>query len=619
MNQKELVELSGYQSIRNTDFAASGDVSYKEGAVLWLTTASDQVPGSKMNVKSFEREHLRIPAAVSDEKRDQIQWKASLHDLFSHRYVAHMHSPVIDAFMCSRNARHSVKNIFGEDSLFIPYDDPGLSLIKKAASELAVYRQHHNNEPGLIFLENNGIIIAADTAEDITVKRNDLTQKIIQQNGPVKVDILPYNAVMDKVLPVLRMLLSTGNPQVVRSINNTLVEKYCGNQQDFHKIAIPLTPATIDACRTRYMFIDQSQNADRIIESFRYQLPNFLNEYGYLPAIIVIKGAGIFAFAENYTEAGKRLDAFENHIKICHYALQSGGTKYLTPEQVTFIDNNRTETTVTGAGERGKFKNRIAVAAGNGKTLKEIASGLFSKGMNVIVACNNEAAGSSIINDLNNPGAVNKAIFIKTDAGDSESAMNVIYSAVRQCGGLDLLVTQTSVSGEITLENTSIADFASLNDNNNKGFFALAKYASEIMKLQNQADPEHFSDIIRINSVPPSGFNFLNHADEGLTQMFASELAPFRIKVNTIMHGHFFEDPVWSDPRTGILAGYLKSGRISGARNIDDVRKYLESMVPLKRGCRHEDILKAVFYIIDQEYETGQVIKVTGGLSVREL
>jgi sorbitol-6-phosphate 2-dehydrogenase len=33
----------------------------------------------------------------------------------------------------------------------------------------------------------------------------------------------------------------------------------------------------------------------------------------------------------------------------------------------------------------------------------------------------------------------------------------------------------------------------------------------------------------------------------------------------------------------------------------------------MKRGCRLEDVVKALLYIIDQEYETGQAFPVTGG------
>ncbi len=36
-------------------------------------------------------------------------------------------------------------------------------------------------------------------------------------------------------------------------------------------------------------------------------------------------------------------------------------------------------------------------------------------------------------------------------------------------------------------------------------------------------------------------------------------------------------------------------------------------MVPAGRGCRVEDVVKAIKYVIDQEYETGQAVMVTGG------
>ena len=46
---------------------------------------------------------------------------------------------------------------------------------------------------------------------------------------------------------------------------------------------------------------------------------------------------------------------------------------------------------------------------------------------------------------------------------------------------------------------------------------------------------------------------------------------------------------------------------------IDDVKRYYENQVPAGRGCTVEDVMKAIYYVIDQEYETGQAIPVTGG------
>ena len=50
-----------------------------------------------------------------------------------------------------------------------------------------------------------------------------------------------------------------------------------------------------------------------------------------------------------------------------------------------------------------------------------------------------------------------------------------------------------------------------------------------------------------------------------------------------------------------------------GAGSIEEVKAYYEGKVPLKRGCAVEDVMKAIYYIIDQEYETGQAVPVTGG------
>ena len=93
----------------------------------------------------------------------------------------------------------------------------------------------------------------------------------------------------------------------------------------------------------------------------------------------------------------------------------------------------------------------------------------------------------------------------------------------------------------------------------------------------------------------------------------ALELIDDGIKVNAICPGNFFDGPLWSDPQNGLFAQYLRTGKVPGAKTIEDVRKSYEDRVPMKRGCTTEDVMKAVYYIIDQQYETGQAIPVTGG------
>ena len=49
------------------------------------------------------------------------------------------------------------------------------------------------------------------------------------------------------------------------------------------------------------------------------------------------------------------------------------------------------------------------------------------------------------------------------------------------------------------------------------------------------------------------------------------------------------------------------------AKTVDDVRRAYEAKVPMGRGCTTDDVMRAIFYLIEQQYETGQALPVTGG------
>ncbi len=214
----------------------------------------------------------------------------------------------------------------------------------------------------------------------------------------------------------------------------------------------------------------------------------------------------------------------------------------------------------------------------------------------------------------------NQVIFQKSDISNIQSVSQLIKKTVENFGGLDLFISNAGILHAGSLEEMKPEVFQLMTKVNYEGFFLCTKEASAVLKLQNKFKPDHFSDIIQINSksgLQGSNKNFAYAGAKfggiGLTQSFALELAPYKIKVNAICPGNFFEGPLWADPEKGLFIQYLNTGKVPGAKNIEDVKKHYESQVPLNRGCQAEDVMKAIQYIVDQKYETGQAIPVTGG------
>jgi NAD(P)-dependent dehydrogenase (short-subunit alcohol dehydrogenase family) len=249
-----------------------------------------------------------------------------------------------------------------------------------------------------------------------------------------------------------------------------------------------------------------------------------------------------------------------------------------------------------------------------------IARKLFGEGANVVLLDINEDAGHKVAAELNAQKTPNRALFVKTDVTDLDSVSDAIYETILEFSGLDVMISNAGVLKAGGIEEMDPESFDFVTRVNYKGYFNCVKASAPVMKTQNRYGAANFGDIIQINSksgLEGSKKNFAyagsKFAGIGLTQSFAMELMCNRIKVNAICPGNFFEGPLWSDPEKGLFVQYLKAGKVPGAQTVEDVKRHYEALVPAGRGCRIEDVVKAIKYVIDQEYETGQAIPVTGG------
>ena len=284
-------------------------------------------------------------------------------------------------------------------------------------------------------------------------------------------------------------------------------------------------------------------------------------------------------------------------------------------------DAVQAQTADFGASRSLVVKNRIVLVTGGAQGFgEEITRGLVSAGALVFIADLNIKGAENLADKLNGEQGKTIAFAAEVNVGDEASVEKMTERIALLAGGLDLCVSNAGVLRAAAILEQDIASFRFVTDINYTAFAIVTKHCGLLMRAQNRCAPSWTTDIIQINS--KSGLDGSNKngayagskfGSIGLVQSFAKELVDYRIKVNAVCPGNFFDGPLWADPEKGLFVQYLRTGKVPGAKTIEEVKSYYEARVPMGRGCTGPDVIRAVLYLVEQVYETGQALPVTGG------
>ncbi|QQK78430.1 SDR family oxidoreductase [Salicibibacter cibarius] len=243
---------------------------------------------------------------------------------------------------------------------------------------------------------------------------------------------------------------------------------------------------------------------------------------------------------------------------------------------------------------------KVAIITGGGQGIGEqIAKTFGREGAKIVVAELNEETGSKVSSELRDSGI--ESIFVKTDVSNEQSIIDMVESAKKQFGGIDILVNNAAIAVRKSVVDTTLDDWQKVMNVNLTGPFLGSKYTIPEMINRNGGSIINIGSwhaektITRFASYPAAKGGL-----QALTRQMALDYGEHNIRVNAVC--------------PSMVDTPLERGTFATLPDPEDAYNQALDFQPMGRIGTVEDIANACLFFASDEsvYVSGQSLMVDG-------
>ena len=577
-----------------------------------------------------------------------------LHGFLDADAVIHTHADAIVGLTNTERGREVVEDLFGKETVWVPYRRPGFRLSKEVWGAIRA-----RPEARAIVLEKHGLSTWGPTLKDAYLATIDLVTRAEERLrdaararrafGPPTVaapDAETRKRVALEIAPVLRGMLGRDRRVVLRFDDGEDIRELASAPEAGRLTQIgPATPDHTIYSKRLACFVPLGDPASpaAVVEALRAAVPRFVRDYtayfeahrhGELmkpgaaaaapavtpaltdpyPRVVLLPGLGMFTSGKDARTAGIVADIYHHTAWVIRSASALGPYASLTAQDAFNVEFWPLELyKLQMAPPEKELARRVALVTGGASGIgRAVARRLAREGAHVVVT------------DLDGEGACRVADEIATDAGParplgvrldvtSEASVDAaVQAAVSAYGGLDIVVSNAGIAHAAAIDRMALADWERSFAVNATGHFLVTRAALRVLKAQGLGGSLVF---VATKNVMSPGKDFAAYsaskaAEAQLAKVAALEGGPHGIRVNLVNPDAVFRD-------SGLWSAEIREERARAQGiAVEEIEDFYRKRNLLGVSVLPEDVAEAVLFLASDRAAktTGCTLTVDGGV-----